>query len=720
MDGFADKSKSTWFDIVILHESRPADSMLVPDNYARVERKSLMERINRFGIDEVMSGIPGGFFIYHADGDEEIIYANNEVLYLYKCETMEQFRELTGNSFRGMVHPGDLDEIEQSIEDQIMRSQRNLDYVEYRIICRDGEVRWVEDFGHYVRSDEYGGVFYVFISDVTDKMNDHTKREKEFINEMRDQELLRTALQSTAHSYREVYMLDLVNNYYRMIYPDNHNAAARGDYKELLEKRVVYEETDSRLQGNIRERLQPEQIQKALMDDNVVEYRYIRNMPEGGEEWCVVAFTVDERRDGVPVSVVMGVRSIEHIIRSEEKQNAILKDALIQARQANEAKNMFLANMSHDIRTPMNAIIGFSALLENEAEHPDKVRQYAQRITSSSRHLLGLINDVLDMSRIESGNMALNVGRLQMESLLEEISSIMLPQAREKEQNFDIRVSGRVPDWISADRLRLTQVLINLLTNAVKYTPEGGTIVMDVIDCGQRSPGYAHLQFIVSDDGIGMSEEFQKTIFEPFTREISSLTNKVQGTGLGMAITRNLVNLMGGTISVKSKKGEGSTFTVDMEFVLPEQTVDEEPEVTVQETERVLAGKRILAAEDNEINAEILGEVLHLEGIDCDLAHDGREAVELFVNSEPGWYDMVLLDIQMPRMNGYEAAMAIRASGRPDALTVPIAAMTANAFTEDVQKAIDSGMNEHISKPIDIAALHETFKRLMADRRGER
>ena len=660
-----------------------------------------------------MSGIPGGFFIYHADGDEEIIYANNEVLYLYKCETMEQFRELTGNSFRGMVHPDDLDEVERSIEEQIMGSQRNLDYVEYRITCRDGEVRWVEDFGHFVKSDVYGGVFYVFISDVTAKMNDHTRRENDYLNDKRDQELLRTALQSTASSYREVYMVDLTNNYYRMIYPDNHNAAARGNYRELLKRRVSGSQRDG--QDDIRLGLQPERLQAALMDQNVVEFRYIRNMPEGGEEWCAASVTVNERAEGVPVSAVIGVRSIEQLIRSEERQNAILRDALLQAQQANAAKNMFLANMSHDIRTPMNAIVGFSTLLENEAENPEKVRQYAQRITSSSRHLLGLINDVLDMSRIESGNMALSVDRMSMREFLKEISTIILPQAGKKGQHFEIKTHGRVPDWILGDQLRLEQVLINLLTNAVKYTPEGGHIELDVLDCGQRSPSY--VQFIVTDDGIGMSEEFQKTIFDPFTREVSSLTNKVQGTGLGMAITRNLVNLMSGTISVKSKKDEGSTFTVDLEFALPTQTEEPRPDTTVEDTERVLVGKRILAAEDNELNAEILGEVLKLEGVNYDIAQDGAKAVELFLNSPPGWYDMILLDIQMPRMNGYDAAVAIRASGRPDAGTVPIAAMTANAFTEDVQRAINSGMNEHISKPIDIAALHETFKRLMIGRK---
>ncbi len=675
-----------------------------------------MERMNSFDLEEVLSGIPGGFFIYHADGDESVIYANSEVLYLYKCETMDQFLQLTGGSFRGMVHPEDLGEVEQSIAEQIVHSQRNLDYVEYRIVCRDGSVRWVEDFGHYVRSDVYGGVFYVFISDVTDKMQDHTRRENELISELRDRELLRTALQSTAYSYREVYIVDLPNDYLRMIYPDNHNVSARGGYRALMEQRVAFDRMDPAAGEELRRRLQPEQLREDLTDRNVVEYRYIRNMPEGGAEWSLITFTVHERVEGVPISAVMGVRSIEHLVRDEERQNAILKDALLQAQQANEAKSMFLANMSHDIRTPMNAIVGFSTLLENEADHPEKVRRYAQRITASSRHLLGLINDVLDMSRIESGNMVLNVTRLSVPHFLEDIATIIRPQAQEKDQHLEIQTAGSVPQWILGDPLRLEQVLINLLNNAVKYTPRGGHIRLTVSDRGRRPPNYVHLRFVVRDDGIGMSPEFQKTLFEPFTREVNSLTNKVQGTGLGMAITRNLVSLMSGSISVESQKGRGSTFTVDLEFALADAAEAPRPAAPAAPAEKSLTGKHILAAEDNEINAEILGEILRLEGIRYDLAQDGQEAVDKFLAAPPGTYDLILMDVQMPRMNGYEAARAIRASSHPDAATVPIAAMTANAFSEDIQRALNSGMNVHIPKPIDIAALHETFKRLMEER----
>lgn len=595
--------------------------------------------------EEMMSEIPGGFFIYYAGGNEEVIYANNEVLYLFKCDTIEQFRELTGNSFRGMVHPEDVDEVEQSIVDQIAKSERKLDYVEYRINCRDGEVRWVEDFGHFVSSDEHGDVFFVFISDMTDKIR-------------------------TAHSYAEVHMPSLIDHYYQKISSDGQADAAGGNNKKLLKE--------------------------------------------------LVAFASDESPDGYTVPVAMGVRSIEKIILNKDRQNAILKYALLQTWKANEAKSMFLANMSHDIRTPMNAIVGFSSLLEKEADDPEKVRRYAKKIAASSRHLLGLVNDILDISRIDSGKMELNKGRISVPDFLEEISSIIAPYAKEKGHEFSVSAYGEMPEWIVGDQLRLEQILINLLTNAVKYTPKGGKIELRVVNCGQMLSDDIHLRFLVIDDGIGISEEFQKTIFDPFTREVNSTTSIVQGTGLGMAITRNLVELMGGTISIKSKEGKGSVFTVDLEFELPVQIEEPEQKTSSEEKLRVMDVKRILAAEDNEINAEILEEVLKLEGIACDLARDGEEAVRMFVNSEPGDYDMILMDIRMPRMDGYEAAQAIRASGHPDASAIPIAAMTANAFTEDVQRAIDSGMNEHIAKPIDIASLYETFGRMMANREKER
>lgn len=524
----------------------------------------------------------------------------------------------------------------------------------------------------------------------------------------------------------------------------------------------------------------------------------------------------------------------------EKKMNENLQEALDAAKSANEAKSHFLSNMSHDIRTPMNAIVGLSVLLAKDAENPDKVREYTRKISSSSQHLLSLINDVLDMSKIESGKTSMNVAQFSLPELLEELNTIIMPQAKAKKQSFEIYVQGCIVEQLMGDKLRLNQILINLLSNAVKYTPDGGKIDFLVQGLPQNSSQYAQLRFVVKDNGIGMSEEFQKCVFDSFTREISSVTNSIQGTGLGMAITKNLVDLMGGIIMVESKLGEGSVFTVELSFAVPDVREDDNlmirQKVTkvlvadddeegcldikemmrgtgievsyvtsgadaVEETlkakekgeefsvilldwkmpglsaidtarqirekaktdipillltsydwgdiedearaggidafmskpffvstfwqtltpllssetqgedtdnatdENVLDGLLFLVAEDIELNAEIMSEMLAIEGAKCEFAVNGKEAVEIFTKSEPGHYDMILMDVQMPVMNGYDATRQIRASDHPEAKTIPIVAMTANAFAEDVQNALDAGMNGHLSKPVDMDAV---------------
>ncbi len=547
----------------------------------------------------------------------------------------------------------------------------------------------------------------------------------------------------------------------------------------------------------------------------------------------------------------------------ESRMNESLRAALDSARSANEAKSHFLSNMSHDIRTPMNAIMGFAMLLSKENDNPERIREYTGKIIHSSRHLLGLINDVLDMSKIESGKTSLNIEEFGMPELLEELCGVMLPQAKARKQTFEIHICGKVPELLLGDRLRVNQIFLNLLTNAVRYTPEGGHIECQVKMMEQTSLQNARLCFVVKDNGIGMSEAFQETVFEPFTREISSVTNKIQGTGLGLAITKNIVDLMGGTIAVRSSVGEGSTFTVELEFALPKRYKDEKfwrehgisrmlvvdenestclvireqmadtgilveyaqngaaaeqkvreahlrqedfqiilldfnmPEEDVATVRKIrlqdigastfllltdydtgvaeeaeeqagvdgflskpffvskfrqavsglaaakekkercagagsdaawlsaaglagggkkekgsLAGMLFLAAEDNELNAEILMEMLRMEGAACELVENGLEAVERFCRSGQGYYDMILMDIQMPVMGGYEAARRIRGSSHPDAEAVPIVAMTANAFAEDVRDAMEAGMNAHIAKPMDMAVLKSTLKKL--------
>ena len=529
--------------------------------------------------------------------------------------------------------------------------------------------------------------------------------------------------------------------------------------------------------------------------------------------------------------------------RSEERklQNA-LSSSLEIAKNANAAKSNFLANMSHDIRTPMNAIVGYSTLLIKDADDKNKVIEIGKKITYSSQHLLSLINDVLDMSKIESGRTSLNSDKVDVSEVINNISEIVLVQTKSKKQSFEIKTKGNIPSYIYADKLRLTQILLNLLSNAVKYTEKNGTISLVVEGYGNNGQT-CHLRFIVSDNGQGMSSEFVEKIFEPFSRETNSMTNKIQGTGLGMSITKSIIDLMGGTIDIQSELGKGSVFTVDLIFSVPLDENDDnffadheitrvlvgDDEIDVTENiqsilsdaglecdaaigglesvdkatrayednnsydviildwkmpdmdgvecvrrirkeigkdvpifvlssydvseiedeakkagvdlflpkpfflsnfQRVLdtyyqnkanteeegnnsddfSGVKILVAEDNEINAEIITELLDSIGIKCVIAEDGFEALKVFTEESPDEFDMIFMDIQMPIMDGYESARRIRASNNTRAKSIPIIAMTANAFEDDVKASMASGMNAHISKPIDFERLKSIIK----------
>ena len=440
----------------------------------------------------------------------------------------------------------------------------------------------------------------------------------------------------------------------------------------------------------------------------------------------IVIFTVI-----ASVCVMLGIsfvmrRNQQEAIRVERENNAKLETVNTELRQAKKAaeeafqvaqeasrsKSSFLANMSHDIRTPMNAIIGITSLIRHDAGDKSKVIEYADKIDTSSKHLLGIINDVLDMSKIEAGKTVFKYSDFSIVDLIQELDTIFYSQIYEKKQIFTITKENIWHEWVNGDRVHLMQIFSNLLSNAIKYTQEGGEIQLLAEECESNSSVYAKYRFLVSDNGMGMSAAFKDTIFDAFTRAESSLTNKIQGTGLGMAITRNLVEAMGGTIDVESEPGQGSCFEVLIDLKIAEDRTAAlaAQEETDEQDGNILQGMRFLCAEDNELNAEILTELLKIEGAECTICENGEELLKSFEKSAPGDYDMILMDVQMPVMNGYEATKAIRRSSHELAKKIPVIAMTANAFSEDIQHSLAAGMNAHVSKPVEMRVLEKTIR----------
>ena len=440
----------------------------------------------------------------------------------------------------------------------------------------------------------------------------------------------------------------------------------------------------------------------------------------------IIIFTVI-----VAAFVILGVsfvmyRNQQEAIRVERENNAKLEtvnkelrqakqaaeEAFQVAQEANRSKSSFLANMSHDIRTPMNAIIGITSLIRHDAGDKGKVIEYADKIDTSSQHLLGIINDVLDMSKIEAGKTVFKYSDFSIVDFIQELDTIFHSQISENKQTFTITKENIRHEWVNGDQVHLMQIFSNLLSNAMKYTQEGGEIQLLAEECESNSSVYAKYRFLVCDNGMGMSADFKNKIFDAFTRAEDSMTNKIQGTGLGMAITKNLVDSMGGTIDVESEPGQGSCFEIIMDLKIAEERSASPalPAETEEQDGNILQGMRFLCAEDNELNAEILMELLKIEGAECTICENGEELLKTFEKSAPGEYDMILMDVQMPVMNGYEATKAIRRSSHELAERIPIIAMTANAFSEDIQQSLAAGMNAHISKPVEMRVLEKTIR----------
>ena len=658
---------------------------------------------------------------------------------------------------------------------------------------------------------------------------------KQLVKDNRDKTYVVNALAMLYDRFIYVNLTDGTYKYIADTYPEGERVASEGNYADLKAD-IIANFKDNYDKKKLGAKLGIPEIVKEL-DSETDELRY-EYRTGSGSKWEDLSIICLERVDGKATEVLFARQNISALKQKELQSQVMLKEAFRAAEDANRAKSDFLSNMSHDIRTPMNAVLGFSALLEKSADKPEKVLEYSRKINASGQHLLGLINDILDMSKIESGKITLNLSEFTVSDLLDEINSVIAPQAKAKRQTLQLKTYDLKHENYVGDKLRINQILNNILSNAVKYTPEGGNIELSIRYTGSHSDNIDDITFTVSDNGIGMSDEFLKVIYEPFEREDNSLTGKIQGTGLGMAITKNLVDLMGGTIDVKSKPGVGTTFTVNLQLRAVEHTddgefwkdydikriliVDDEEDVCKnvcellkyskmnadyctdghkafdavkksvkdkkpydvvlidlkmpgldgvetarllrgelgegaslfiltaydweyieEEAEKagvdgfmakpffvsvfkqsisrirrrvseeqqasaqnnVLQGMYFLVAEDNELNGEIMQELLEISGAKCDIASNGKEAVKMFTESPAGKYDMILMDIQMPELDGYGATRAIRESKHPSAKKIPIAAMTANAFADDVKRALKSGMNAHIAKPVSLDVL---------------
>jgi signal transduction histidine kinase/DNA-binding response OmpR family regulator len=665
----------------------------------------------------------------------------------------------------------------------------------------------------------------------------------------RTNQMYQHAMISTMQVYREICYLDLIKGTFQTIYPEDTGRPREGTYTEgmegLLEKGILSSEESEKL----AEAMKLKNLRRSLAENDYQEFRCEHRDAQGTVEACLLTVNVSDKKDGIPSSATLAIRSIENVLKQEEEQRELLTLTVQQAESANHAKSDFLSNMSHDIRTPLNAILGMTTVAAMHIDEKERVLDALNKITISGRHLLGLINSVLDMSKIESGKMVLTEEEFNLSDIIENFMALFQVQVKEKKLDMEVHVASIEHEDVIGDDQRLQQIFVNIMGNAVKFTPEGGRITLDISEKPSNVAGMGCYEFIFEDTGIGMEKDFIDKIFSPFSRAADSRTAHIEGTGLGMSIAVSIARLMGGDIHVESELGKGSRFTVnvylkinhvtkeelerladlpvlvvddeeaacisacdilnsldmkaeyvlsgdaalekigkaheeqdDYEVVILDWKMPEKDGVTTAreirqlvgddvpiivlsaydwadiEQEALLAGvnafvekplfksrlthvlkevlgmeksdagqsdvetlkkhdytgKKILLVEDNELNVEVATEILELSGLSVDTAENGREAVDKVLGSTAGHYSLIFMDVHMPVMDGYEATRLIRGSGREDLMEIPIVAMTADAFAEDVKKAMEAGMNGHIAKPIDMTKLEQVLGKWLA------
>ena len=516
------------------------------------------------------------------------------------------------------------------------------------------------------------------------------------------------------------YYIDLINNTYEQIISVDYleeYIPKSGNAKETIDMWVNFGVSEDFIK-DVRKFTDLNTLRERMKNKSILNMEL--NSKKAG--WARISFiAVDVDDYGMPLHTLLVSQYIDEEKKNELATKQALKEAYEAANRANQAKSNFLSNVSHDIRTPMNAIIGMTAIAETYLNNPEKIADCLNKIKVSSKHLLALINDVLDMSKIESGKIELNEENIMLTELIDSVSDICKQQAKAKKHTLTLNIKNIEHNKVIVDETRIQQIFTNLISNSIKYTPVGGKINVTVSEKAVNRPHMGCYEFIFEDNGVGMEPEFLKHIFEPFARERKSYIGKIQGTGLGMAIAINIVRMMNGDIEVESKKGKGSKFTVTifLKFANDENISssfqnhcnENNTNSLIEFAKKDYSSKRALLVEDNALNSEIAGEILGMSGLKVEYASDGKEAVDRVLSLEPHYYDIIFMDIQMPIMNGYEATRIIRNSDREDLKNIPILAMTANALAQDVQAALKSGMSQHLAKPLDLVQLYNVLER---------
>ena len=664
-------------------------------------------------MEVVLHSVNGGVKSSNDDDTYSYAYISEELPGMFGY-TMEEFKKFTGNNAMGMVYPPDLPKALADCN-ECFKDGNPTYSTKYRVPCKDGSLKWVMDSGRKTKTPEGTTIINSIYLDIT---KDEEARQSELNHERRTKQQYYDLLSSINSNYYFIYLVNLEDGSgIPLRLPETECAvftsySTNGLYDIEPLVRSHFHPDDS---AKILEHFSLSGLSRQKKDRHIDFALECRSRLFDSEyRWTAFNSTLLAQSDGYH-QIILTLRDIHEDKLKELREQQALQEAFDAAKAANMAKNEFLSRMSHDIRTPMNAIMGMTAIAGKYLDDKDRVQDCLAKITTASNHLLNLINEVLDMAKIESGKLNLLEEDFSISAMLQELLDLINPQLLVKKHHFTLTKAPELRDNVLGDKLRLKQLLLNILANAIKYTPPYGSISLEVRETHSRLHDTIGYEFIITDNGIGMDSEFAAKIFEPFARASDSRTSEIEGTGLGMTIALNIARMMNGTIDVQSTLGEGSSFKATV-YLHPHQQIlssnASAPAAGIDSLQEISCrGKQVLLVEDNELNLEIAVELLKYARLNITTAKNGLEGLDKFKAAPPGTYALILMDIQMPVMNGLEAAKAIRALTVKDAQTVPIVAMTANAFPEDIAATLQAGMNEHLSKPIDLEQFHSILQK---------